>query len=170
MKTLSLLMAACVAAALALPGSAAWASDKRKPVLVIRVDDIPPGTMKTFRWKGRPFVVVRTTDAMLDDLRDQTGNTWSERPIPADRPAFFVFSKVGPAPGCTLVHAPKGSPRYAPNRLWQGGFYDPCRFGEWDYAGRTIRQYEDQQETMRRADLEVPAYELTGPSTLRLVR
>lgn len=115
-------------------------------------------------------MIVRTTDAMLDDLRAQTPHTWSQRPIAGDRPSFFVFSRRSPGPGCAVVHAPKGAPRYAPERLWQGGFYDPCHFGEWDYAGRTIRQYPDQDEAMRRPDLEVPAFELEDRSTLRLAR
>src|SRR5947207_3099914 len=65
------------------------------------------------------------------------------------------FSAAAPtrtqAPDPSIVHASIGAPRNAPERLWQGGFYDPCHLGEWDYAGRAIRQYLDQDEAMRRA-------------------
>ena len=157
-------------AVLAFAAAPNWAWSKAKPFLDVRVSDMAPGALKTVDWNGRPFVIVRTTNGMLDDLRAQTAHTWSQRPIPADRPAFFVFSGLSPAPGCAVVHAPKGARRYAPERVWQGGFYDPCHFGEWDYAGRTIRQYPDQDEAMRRLDLEVPAFELRGRATLRIER
>jgi len=162
-------MAAFAMAVMVPAGAAGRAPEKSSPSLEVRIDDMAPGAVKSFQWKGRPFMVVRTTSAMLDDLRAQTPYTWSERPIPDDGPAFFVFSATSPAPACPLVHAPQGAPRYAPERLWQGGLYDPCHFGEWDYAGRAIRQYLDQDEAMRRADLQVPAFELKG-RTLRMAR
>ncbi|HEX7440169.1 MAG TPA: hypothetical protein VF319_08735 [Caldimonas sp.] len=150
--------------------SLGWAGPTQQSFLDIRVKDMTPGTLKVFRWKGRPYVIVRTTDAMLDDLREQTLHTWSQRPVAADRPAFFVFSRLQGAPKCAVRYAPKEAPRYAPERLWQGGFYDSCRFGEWDHAGRAIRQYPDQDESMRRPDLEVPTFELRDRLTLRLAR
>jgi ubiquinol-cytochrome c reductase iron-sulfur subunit len=164
------LMAACVGAAFFFAGAPSRAEDKPKPYIDIRIDDVLPGSIKTFRWNGRPFVIVRATNEMLDDLRAQTPHTWSKRAISDDGPAFFVFSTVSSARGCPVVHAPLGATRYAPKRLWQGGFYDPCRFGEWDYAGRTIKQYVDQDDTMRRPDLDVLAFELKDHSTLRITR
>ncbi len=162
--------AAWVGALLTSTVSLGWAADAHQSFLDIRVKDMTPGTLKVFRWKARPYVVVRTTDAMLDDLHEQTPHTWSQRPVAADRPAFFVFSRLPGAPECAVRYAPKGAPRYAPERLWQGGFYDSCRFGEWDHAGRAIRQYPDQDESMRRPDLEVPAFELRDRLTLRFAR
>ena len=146
------------------------AADKPKTFIDMRVGDMPPGTIRPFRWKGRPFVIVRTTDDMLDDLRAQTSHTWGGRPIADRRPAFFLFSATSSPRGCPVVHAPSGAPRYAPERRWRGGFYDPCRFGEWDYAGRTIRQYADQDEAMRRPDLDALAFELKDRSTVRVAR
>lgn len=143
---------------------------KAAPYLDIPVGGIPAGAPKFFMWNDAPFALVRTTGEMLDDLQAQTPNTWSQRPIPADRPAFFVYSLVSPVLGCVARHAPKGAFRFAPERLWQGGFYDPCHFAEWDYAGRAIRQYPDQGESMRVADLDAPAFELRTPDTLRIHR
>lgn len=149
------LMVACAGAMLPLATSPALAAGKAKTHIDVRVGDMLPGTVRAFRANGRPFVVVRTTAAMLDDLRTQTPHTWSGRRIPDDPPAFFAFSIPSAARACGVVHAPGGAARYAPERPWQGGFYDPCHFGEWDYAGRTIRQYDDQDESMRRPDLDV---------------
>ncbi|GEM_PF-3839234 len=162
------LMVACAAAVLLFAAAPCRAGDKPKGFVDVHVGDMPPGASRIFRWNGRPFVVMRTTDDMLADLRAQTPHTWSGRPISDTRPAYFVFSGLSSLRGCAVVHAPAGAPRYAPERVWQGGFYDPCRFGEWDYAGRTIRQYPDQDEAMRRPDLDVQAFELKGPSTLRV--
>jgi hypothetical protein len=137
--------------------------------LEIRLADQPTGTPHLFVWNGAPFAVIRPTADMLDDLQAQTVHTWSRRAIPAERPAFFVYALTSPAQGCVLQHAPRGAPRYAPEREWQGGFYDPCRFAEWDYAGRAIKQYDDQQASMRADDLAVPRYELRDGNTLRLL-
>ncbi|MBW8831378.1 MAG: hypothetical protein JF606_18535 [Burkholderiales bacterium] len=164
----AVLLPACIGVTMVSAGSPAGDSDKTK--LEVRVDGMHPGEIKTFAFEGRRFVIVRTTDDMLDDLRDQTRNTWSRRPIPSDRTEFLVFAMTAAPTGCTVLHAPKGLPRYAPDRVWQGGFYDSCQFGEWDYAGRSIKQYEDQDETIRRPDLEVPTFEIKGQTTLRIVR
>jgi hypothetical protein len=164
------LMAACTGAMLLFAAAPSQAADKPKSFIDIRVGDMPAGTIRTFGWSGGSFVIVRTTREMLADLRAQTSHTWSERRIADRRPAFFVLSRWSSTSGCLVVHAPRGAARYAPKRLWQGGFYDPCRFGEWDYAGRTIKQYADQGETMRRPDLEVAAFELKGRSILRVAR
>lgn len=164
------LLATCIALSVMSSTTQVAAADESKSILDIRVDGMSPGAMKTFQWKRRLFVIVRTTNDMLVDLRDQTRNTWSRRSIPSDQTEFLVFAAPAEPTGCAIVHAPKGAPRYAPDREWQGGFYDPCQFGEWDYAGRSIKQYEDQEETMRRPDLEVPAFEFKDQATLRFVR
>jgi hypothetical protein len=54
-------------------------------------------------------------------------------------------------------------------RPWPGGYFDPCRFGEWDYAGRAIKQYADQDAArLRMADLDVPDFELREQNVLRI--
>ena len=136
----------------------------------VSFDDLPAGNTMIFDWNNARYALVRTTDEMLEDLKAQTRHTWSQRPIPADRPVVFVYSLSTSVPGCVAQHAPHPVPRYAPEREWQGGFYDPCHYAEWDYAGRAIKQYPDQPESMRVADLEVPRFELRGRNTLRLRR
>src|SRR5437899_2718548 len=89
-------------------------SNKLMPYLDIPVGGIPVGAPWFFTWNDAPFALVRTTGEMLDDLQAQTIHTWSQRPIPADRPAFFVYSLVSPVLGCVARHAAKGAFRYAP--------------------------------------------------------
>jgi len=78
---------------------------------------------------------------------------------------------VSPADGCEVEPVPKGADRYAPVRPWQGGYHDPCRFGEWDYAGRAIKQYADQDaRLLQMADLDVPDFEVREHHILRITR
>jgi ubiquinol-cytochrome c reductase iron-sulfur subunit len=144
-----------------------------KPPAYLDIDlsDVPKGSPKFYTFQATPLALVRTTDAMLDDLQAQTSHTWNQRPIAAQRPAFFVYSLVNPADGCEVDHVPKGADRYAPARPWQGGFHDPCRFAEWDYAGRAIKQYADQDASrLQMADLDVPDFELRAHNILRITR
>ena len=144
---------------------------REAPYLDIDLDDVPAGSPKFYTFQRTPIALVRTTDAMLDDLRAQTAYTWNQRPIAAERPSFFVYSLVNPADDCEVEHVPRGADRYAPVRPWQGGFRDPCRFGEWDYAGRAIRQYADQDaRLLQMADLDAPEFELVGHRIVRITR
>ena len=140
--------------------------------LEIELSEVPPGSPRFYTFRGTPLALVRTTGEMLDDLEAHTNHTWSQRPVAAaDRPAFFVYSLVNPSDGCEIEHRPKGAERYAPDRPWQGGYFDPCRFGEWDYAGRAIKQYADQDAArLRMADLDVPDFELREQNVLRITR
>ncbi|MEJ8853102.1 hypothetical protein WKW79_00890 [Variovorax robiniae] len=144
---------------------------KESPWLDIDLNTVPPGSPKFYTFQGTPLALLRTTDEMLDDLEAQTAHTWNQRPIATPRPAFFVYALVGPVDGCEVEHSPLGADRYAPSRPWQGGYYDTCRFGEWDYAGRAIRQYADQDpRLLRMPDLDVPDFELREQHILRITR
>lgn len=142
---------------------------KEAAYLDIDLTEVPPGSPKFYTFQRTPLALVRTTDAMLDDLQAQTSHTWNRRPIAAGRPSFFVYSLVSPADGCEVEHVPRGADRYAPARPWQGGYRDPCRFAEWDYAGRAVKQYEDQDARLLQvADLDVPVFELREQHILRI--
>ncbi|MGJ7506373.1 hypothetical protein [Variovorax sp. GT1P44] len=146
--------------------------ERKEPAyLEIDLAEIAAGSPKFYTFQRTPLALVRTTDAMLDDLRAQTAHTWKQRPIAAGRPSFFVYSLVNPADGCEVEHSPSGADRYAPARLWQGGYHDPCRFGEWDYAGRAIKQYADQDpQLLQMPDLDVPDFEIRDQHILRITR
>lgn len=164
----TVVLAICVAVVFLLTRSSIVATNTPVAYVDVPIDEVAAGIPIFFTWNDAPFALVRTTPQMLDDLQAQTRNTWSRRPIPPGRPAFFVYSLRSPVRGCVARHAPKGAYRYAPERLWQGGFYDPCHFAEWDYAGRAIKQYPDQSASMRVADLDSPAFELRDADTLRV--
>ena len=144
---------------------------KEAAYLDIDLSQVPPGSPKFYTFQRTPLALVTTTDAMLDDLQAQTTHTWNQQPLAAGRPSFFVYSLVNPSDGCEVEHVPRGADRYAPVRPWQGGYRDPCRFGEWDYAGRAIRQYADQDpRLLQMADLDVPDFEVRDEHILRIHR
>ena len=146
---------------------------ERKEAAYLDIDlaEIPTGSPKFYTFQRTPLALVRTTDGMLDDLRAQTTHTCNLRPIAPGRPSFFVYSLLSPADGCEVEHVPLGADRYAPVRPWQGGYRNPCRFGEWDYAGRAIKQYADQDARLLwMADLDVPDFEIREDHILRITR
>jgi len=141
------------------------------PYLDIDLAQVSAGSPRFYTFQRTPLALVRTTDAMLDDLQAQTAHTWSRRSIAPARPSFFVYSLISPADGCEVDHVSRGADRYAPARPWQGGYRDPCRFAEWDYAGRAIKQYADQDPLLLRVpDLAVPDFEFRENHILRITR
>ena len=112
--------ATCVGGVLLMTSSAMPASATTALYLDICLNDTRVGTARFFAWNGAPFVLVRTTDAMLADLQAQTTHTWNQRPIPVDRSALSTLSLASPTSKCVAQHAPKCAPRYAPERMWQG--------------------------------------------------
>ena len=102
--------ATCVGGVLLMTSSAMPASATTALYLDICLNDTGVGTARLFAWNGAPFVLVRTTDAMLADLQAQTTHTWNQRPIPVDRPALFILSLASPASKCVAQHAPQGCP------------------------------------------------------------
>lgn len=133
------------------------------PYIEVELRSIEPGSFVTVAVRSHPYAVVRVTPELVNDLRALTANTWSQRPVPEPSPRYFVFSLVSTNRGCGLVHAPKGKPPYGREVVWLGGFYDPCHYGEWDYAGRAVRR------TLQLEDLATPKYSEFVPGTLRFV-
>lgn len=82
---------------------------KEAAYLDIDLAEIPTGSPKFYTFQRTPLALVRTTDAMLNDLEGQTAHTWNHRPIAAGRPSFFIYSLVSPADGCEVEHVPKGA-------------------------------------------------------------
>ena len=150
-----------------LIGSLAPSAATGRPFLDVALRDIEPGQFKLVEWQGRPVAVVRTTPEMLKDLRAHTEKTLSHRTLPEEAVPAFVVHLASPK-NCLLKHAPKGSDFFS-GREWPGGFYDPCHFGEWDYAGRTLDLVKNLPKEMQLADLTAPKYEILANETVRLL-
>jgi ubiquinol-cytochrome c reductase iron-sulfur subunit len=142
------------------------AEDKHQRSLDVSIADIAPGTYKVVHWFYQPIAVFRTSPEVLEKLRVETSLTASRRPIPTPGPAAFVYSLVSTNLGCSVKES--RDPRYPGDDKWPGGFYDPCHYGEWDYAGRTL-DLGNLPKEMLLPDLRVPNYEWVSDQTIRLL-
>ena len=135
--------------------------------LDIDLAQVPPGSPRYYTFQGTPLAVVRTTDAMLDDLQAQTAHTWHRRPLADGRPSFFVYSLRSPAGGgCEIQHVPKGTDRYAPMRPWQGGYRDP--YNGYDYmnpTGDKLNRVDDILAVVNQFFIDDPAGDIDFAST-----
>jgi ubiquinol-cytochrome c reductase iron-sulfur subunit len=128
---------------------------------------VPPGTLTTVEWRGRPVWILHRTPAMVaalgkhdGDLADPKSDE-NQQPFYAHnatrsvRPEFFVATAVCTHLGCI----PGFRPDVAPADLgpdWPGGFYCPCHGSRFDLAGRVYRNVPAPR------NLEVPPYSFVG--------
>ena len=140
--------------------SANLAPTKEIPTVEIDIDSIPLGTYQVLEWKNKPVAIFRPSSENLTDLSMLTSESLHKTPLPQE-PKVFVYYLVSTKLSCSLVHAPKhASPKaIADNPLkWQGGFFDPCHYGEWDYAGRAVNVYDKYDDL---PDLYAPKFLIT---------
>lgn len=135
--------------------------------LDVDVARIEPGSYTVVEWEGRPIAVVRVSPQMLADLQAGTVRTWSRVPVRDFEASVFVYQLISTHLGCGLLHEPKGNARYPADADWRGGFYDPCHFGQWDYAGRAVRVSEGNTQL---PGLRVPKYSVPSDLRVRLYR
>jgi Rieske Fe-S protein len=150
----SMLVLGLALASIPFVASLSPSASRERPFIDVPLSGIQPGEYRVVEWLGQPVVIVRPTPAMLDALRNNTSNTWNHRAV-TDSSAF-VFNPVSPVHGCALQHAPQG-PRYPGEENWPGGFFDPCHYGAWDYAGRTLKL---QDGTPQLKDLPSPPFQI----------
>jgi Rieske Fe-S protein len=149
--------------ALAIILSASLAPSKEKAVVEIDINSIPIGTYQVREWKNKPVGIFRPSSENLADLRKLTSKSLHKVPVPPTS-QIYVYYLQSTNRGCGLVHAPKhASPKAIGSSedplKWQGGFYDPCHYGEWDYAGRAISVYDIYDGL---PDLYAPKFRITN--------
>lgn len=107
--------------------------------MVFHMSAIPEGSFVEFHWHGSPLVVFRPDRSMIRQLTALNGDVKGEALSPETAPQLFVYVPVSTYLGCLLVHYPKGGGPYGAD--WPGGWMDPCHYGAWDNAGRTLRAF-----------------------------
>lgn len=152
----SLLLVGIGVAAIPFVASMRPSASLFQPTAEVQLDKLAAGAFKKFEWLGRPVLIVRPTSEMVEELRRNTDNTWNRRSLVGTD--VFVFYSSSPVHGCSVQHAPPG-PRYPGDDKWPGGFFDPCHYGAWDYAGRALRLDDGSPQP---EDLESPKFELSG--------
>jgi ubiquinol-cytochrome c reductase iron-sulfur subunit len=117
------------------------------------VSDIPPGTMKTVEWRGKPVWILHRTPEMLAELPklneqladpdskrnpDEFTPSYARNTTRSIKPEDLVVVGICTHLGCSPVgeFAVKPEP-FDPS--WEGGFYCPCHGSTYDLAGRVYR-------------------------------
>lgn len=128
---------------------------------------VPPGSLTTVEWRGRPVWVLHRTPAMLANLgnhdaeladprsNDDQQPFYAHNATRSVRPEFLVATAVCTHLGCI----PSFRPDVAPADLgasWAGGFYCPCHGSRFDLAGRVYKNVPAPR------NLEVPPYSFVG--------
>jgi ubiquinol-cytochrome c reductase iron-sulfur subunit len=115
------------------------------------VDDIPPGTIKTVEWRGKPVWIMRRTPEMLaalpslngqladpDSQRDQQPG-YARNPARSIQPELLVVTAICTHLGCSPNMVAEGSGNPSVPADWKGGFFCPCHGSTFDLAGRVFK-------------------------------
>ena len=117
----------------------------------VDIAGIPPGSVKTVEWRGKPVWVVRRTPEMLaslqghdaqlvdpQSLKDQQP-AYAKNAARAIRPEVFVAIGICTHLGCSPNNAPLDSGNPSLPADWPGGFFCPCHGSTFDGAGRVFK-------------------------------
>jgi ubiquinol-cytochrome c reductase iron-sulfur subunit len=117
---------------------------------VVDVTKIPPGTLTTVEWRGKPVWILHRTPQMLASLPKLNAELadpfskvaqqpyYAANPVRAIKPEFAVLTAICTHLGCVPIFRPEpGAPDLGAS--WPGGFYCPCHGSRFDLAGRVFR-------------------------------
>jgi ubiquinol-cytochrome c reductase iron-sulfur subunit len=129
------------------------------------IDDLKPGEIRRVVVRNIPVLLLQPSKSMLDTLNQLDQHVWNRRrPKPTSGPKdIYVYSAVGDS--CTVLHVPRlERDPFDIQRKWLGGYVDPCRGSNYDYAGRAIRstQYTTNAFSLESPSLFVPQYRIAG--------
>ena len=117
----------------------------------VDVSKIEKGQRIVKQWRGKPVLVLRRTDRMLDSLsevedrlRDPDSENADQQPPYCQnahrsiKPEILVAVGICTHLGCAPTFEPEpGSKPYDPD--WLGGFFCPCHNSMYDLAGRVYK-------------------------------
>lgn len=140
----------------------------------VDLTDIPPGTMKTVEWRGKPVWILHRTAAMVAALQGhdaELADPRSERDQQPDaarnatrsiQPEVFVAVGICTHLGCSPNRAPAGQPNPSLPADWPGGFLCPCHGSTFDGAGRVFK------DKPAPTNLEVPPHRYISDTELMI--
>jgi ubiquinol-cytochrome c reductase iron-sulfur subunit len=169
--------AACMGTlATAVPFVSSFAPSERAraqgAAIETRVDDIPPGSIKTVEWRGKPVWILRRTPEMLatlpslnsqladPDSRQRQQPAYAQNPSRAIKDELLVVTAICTHLGCTphMVAAGSGNPSVPAD--WTGGFFCPCHGSTFDLAGRVFKNKPAP------TNLEIPPHQYLSDAQL----
>jgi ubiquinol-cytochrome c reductase iron-sulfur subunit len=134
--------------------------------------DIPPGSIKTVEWRGKPVWVMRRTPEMLATLPELDGRVvdpqskrdqqpeYARNEHRSIKPELLVVTAICTHLGCSPTPTPAGSGNASVGDDWKGGFFCPCHGSTFDLAGRVFKNKPAP------TNLEVPPHKYISDSKL----
>lgn len=128
---------------------------------------IQEGAMVKVEWRGKPVVILKRTEAMMQGLEKIEGNladpqsqssiqpAYAQNDARADasKPEMLVMLGVCTHLGCSPVEKLAIGPDPEMGQDSQGGFFCPCHGSKFDLSGRV---YKNVPAT---SNMEVPPYQ-----------
>lgn len=115
----------------------------------VDISDIPAGTIKTVKWRGKPVWVIHRTDEMTADLakhNDQLSDPDCEvdqQPVYCKNADRSIKPNIGVVVGlCTHLGCSPTAKMQSGGDMgenWDGGFFCPCHGSKFDLAGRVFK-------------------------------
>lgn len=131
---------------------------------------IQPGQMVKVEWRGKPVVLLKRTQEMMEGLEKIEGNladptslasiqpayAQNDARADANKPELLVMLGVCTHLGCSPVEKLAIGPDPEMGDDSQGGFFCPCHGSKFDLSGRV---YKNVPAT---TNMEVPPYKYVG--------
>ena len=136
--------------------------------ITVDLDEIPPGEVRSYLYRGETMLVLHRTPAMLESVaataQSALDGSAGDDPGYIDAasraivPQYLVIRGVCTHLGC--VPQMKGDEgKQIVGDWWTGGFICPCHQSGFDYAGRVVRGPAPR-------NLPVPPHRFAGPARL----
>jgi len=104
--------------------------------LNIDISKIALGTYQEIPWLGKPVVVFRPNKTSFMELEELNDEVWGKAISKNDKTRVYVYEAKSTSSGCKLIDN-----KYLPSVFTNQptGWYDLCRMGMWDVAGRAFK-------------------------------
>lgn len=117
----------------------------------VDISQIEPGQLIRVEWRGKPVWVVRRTQEMLEELKDDRSvlrdpdsviasqtPAFARNQYRSIKPEFLVLVGICTHLGCSPTFRPEIGPAdLGPD--WHGGFFCPCHGSTFDLSGRVFK-------------------------------
>jgi Rieske Fe-S protein len=137
----------------------------------VDVSALVPGNVYEVMVANEPIFILRPTKEILSDLLFMDSHVWHPEMKSYDKENnFFIYIGLSTRFGCMLTPYKKGEVQswMVDKRTWYGGYFDRCHDSSYDYAGRTIMDYEYTYNgfNLEVPNLKVPDYEIQNGKTI----
>jgi len=137
------------------------------------IGNLAPGEMTRVEWRGKPVLIVRRTQEMLETVKQSEGRVadpkserkkeltpeYARNEFRSIKPEYLVVVGICTHLGCSPVDKFKAQAE-AFESDWKGGFYCPCHGSLFDLAGRVYKNKPAPD------NLEVPPHKFLSDSKI----